>query len=135
MPRQVQFRAKVWNREELVYGFLFELLPPLQCVGPVQEEDSVWYIVISGFADWNMPRSPKLIRVHPETVAEWVGFNDVHNVEIYEGDRIRCLSEGDATVVHRRGCFGLLADNTGVFYPFSEIHGELEVIVASNMTV
>lgn len=44
------------NRQQAAFG---DILKP---------EDYTHYICISGFADWNMPRAPKLIEVDPDTI-------------------------------------------------------------------
>lgn len=59
-------------------------------------------------------------------VMQYVWLKDVKNREIFEGDIVKCFTEGYSIVVKKRQAYGL--ETKGIFTPFYEIYGHCEVI-------
>ena len=76
--REIIFRGKRMDNGEWTEGYLYEHEPAL--VGIVSEKDvpepSKWFIVRTGFADWNMPRPVEFVEVDPSTVGQYTGLHD-----------------------------------------------------------
>ncbi len=75
--------------------------------------------------NWN-EKNMKLVQVDLKSIGQYTGLVDKNGTEIYEGDIIECLREGNGFVTKRHGAYGV--ETIFGFYPFIEIYGELEVI-------
>ena len=67
-------RAQRLDGQGAVEGYIYEHKPPILCpLGDVESrrEPSKWYILQTGFADWNMPRPVEFIPVDPETIEKF----------------------------------------------------------------
>lgn len=53
-----------------VEGYYFKHIKRQVCAwgDSIKEDDIVYYVCKSGFADWNMPREVELIEVDPNTI-------------------------------------------------------------------
>src|SRR5699024_5040879 len=56
----------------------------------------------------------------------YTGLKDEDGTEIYEGDIVKCFTNGNSYVSFKGGVYGLIFDYT--FIPFSDIHGGMKVI-------
>lgn len=71
MSRTIKFRGQRVEIKEWVYGYLFEHEPPLQCISNREKETSRYFILKTGFADWNMMRPVDMVEVIAETVGQY----------------------------------------------------------------
>lgn len=73
MIKIIKYKAKRVDNGEYISGFVYEHEPPLQCCTSDITETSHWYILNTGFADWNMARPIEPIEILSETleVLEW----------------------------------------------------------------
>nr|DAR47124.1 MAG TPA: YopX protein [Caudoviricetes sp.] len=71
------FKAKRKDNGEWVEGYIYGHESPLQCIGPkgYVPEQTKWYILQTGFADWSMPRPVDFIEVDPNTISQYIGAN------------------------------------------------------------
>lgn len=86
MNRQIEFRGKCIHTNKWIYGFLFIKEPPLVCLAECVREEPRYYIIQTGFADWNMERPISLFEVNKETVGQFTGLLDKNNKKIFEND-------------------------------------------------
>lgn len=97
MTREILFRGKRMDNGEWVDGFLYEHEPPF--VGIVSENDvpdpSRWFILRTGFADWNLTRPIEFIEVTPCTTGQYTSLEDKNSKRIFEGDIIAIPLEED----------------------------------------
>ena len=70
MNRHIEFRGKCIHTNKWIYGFLFIKEPPLVCLAECVREEPRYYIIRTGFADWNMERPISLFEVNKETVGQ-----------------------------------------------------------------
>lgn len=65
-----KYRAKLVGKDEFVAGWIYEHLPPIQCIAPKDyvPEKSKWYILNTAFADWSMPRNIDFLEVEYDTI-------------------------------------------------------------------
>lgn len=91
MGREIKFRGKRLDIGEWVVGNYYEKAAPLQCIG--SQEQGTSFIVLAGFADWNMPRPMYEVEVDPKTVGQFTGLYDMHKKEIYDKDLCKCGSK------------------------------------------
>lgn len=96
MRELIKVRGKSKETGQWVYGGYYMQPPPNQCVKT--EEPPQHYIVHPQphwIADWGMPIPMMATEVDGDTVGIYIGSDDKHNKEIYEGDIVDCLRDGD----------------------------------------
>lgn len=88
--REILFKAKRLDNGEWVEGYYMRhenrLLAPMG--DTLKDEDVDHIILFSGFADWNMQRNIKYVKVDPSTVCEWTGLIDKNGTKVFEDDRL-----------------------------------------------
>jgi len=91
---EIKFRGKRKDNGEWVYGYFFKKARPLQCIKIKDDsnKEEEYFIIFSGFANWNMPRPIYQVEVIPETVGSYTGINDKYHKEIYKGDIVKRTS-------------------------------------------
>lgn len=90
MQSKIKFRAKRVDNSEWVYGFIYELEPPLVCIAldGYKPQKSKWFIARTAFADWSMPRQMESFEVKQETISQlvYVYEQDEQQIEVYTND-------------------------------------------------
>lgn len=82
--RAIGLDSKKWE-----LGFIYEHLPPPQAFPSSEQEKSKFFIIRSGFCDWNMERPMDKIPVNGNTIGYYTGKKDVKKKRIFTGDIIR----------------------------------------------
>ena len=85
------YRGRRLDNGKWVEGYLYEHEPPLQGVVPdgYTPPQSSWFIVKTGFADWNMPRPMEYTEVYPDTIEACSGKRDINGRWIFECDLVK----------------------------------------------
>lgn len=87
---QAPFRGKDVVTQKNVYGYLYDATP-LHCCG--EGEPKELFILVPGFADWEMPRPVEPYRVYPESVGVNTGLKVVNTagekLTLYTGEKVR----------------------------------------------
>lgn len=82
--RAIGLDSKKWE-----LGFIYEHLPPPQPFPSSEPEKPKFFILRSGFVDWNMERPMEKIEVDGSTCGYYTGRKGKNNVRIFTGDIIR----------------------------------------------
>ena len=78
------FKAKDKITNQWVYGVPSDITPNYCFNEP--HENQILFVSVDHFTDWGMPKTLKYYHVHPDTVCEYTGMEDVDGNSIYEGD-------------------------------------------------
>lgn len=95
--RDIKFRGKDVEANRWVYGGYFKHQKRTPCpIGDyIKEEDFEHLIISSGFSDWNMPKPIECTVIDGNTVGQYVGINDMNGKEIYTGDIVNMVYDGN----------------------------------------
>lgn len=86
--REILYRAKTKDGKHWIQGGFFKHLNRTLCMGEsLKEEDFDYYIISSGFSDWNMPKPIEVREILPESVGAYTG-KDIGMEKIFENDII-----------------------------------------------
>lgn len=115
--RDIRFRGKRLDTGEWVYGYYTKSPKDIVYITPF--------------------RVGAPIKVDPETAGQWTGLEDIHGIEIYEGDIVEwCFGDSwyRRSVDFHNGCFGprLNSDNVLVinlgYKVVGNIHDDPELL-------
>ena len=66
--KDIQFEAERIDNGKIISGYLYKHEPPLRCISSSECEQPKYYIINTGYADWNMNRPVDFIEVKPDTI-------------------------------------------------------------------
>lgn len=114
MNREIEFRGKRKDNGEWVYGYYHKEVSTsmaLQEYGINEMEVHYIHTVIDHL--------PFKIKVIPETIGQYTGFNDKNGKKIFEGDIILIGEKRrKVEVIFKDGQFGYLYNNTCVSFQY-----------------
>lgn len=99
-PRQILFRAKPkdWktNKKDNVWleGYYLKKQDTTYCFKEDYENYPVetrHYIAVEQMTDWGLPNEFRLLEIDPDTLCEFIGWNDNHKTKIFENDVVEMI--------------------------------------------
>ena len=101
-PRQILFRAKPkdWKTNPLsknkwLEGYYLKKQDTTYCFKEDYEKFPVetrHYIAVEQMTDWGLPNEFRLLEIDPDTLCEFIGWNDNHKTKIFENDIVEFVS-------------------------------------------
>lgn len=101
MSREILFRAKLkdWKtnpeHNRWVEGFYLKRKETTYCFAEDYEKYPVkilHFIAEECMTDWGMPNDFRLYEIDPDTLCQFVGWNDNHKTKIFENDIVEMVS-------------------------------------------
>lgn len=101
MNREILFRAKLKNWKTNPYkniwieGFYLKRKETTYCFTEDYEKypvKTLHFIAVEEMTDWGLPNEFKLYEIDPDTLCQFVGWNDNHKTKIFENDVVEIVS-------------------------------------------